>query len=100
MAPFYKFLRLLLPIALLALAAAIVPFKVFDSQGIERVERLKKELSDLKETNLHIQRENEVLRREINAFYADPEYVEKMARDELGMVGPSEYIYQFSDNLK
>ena len=100
MAPFYKFLRLLLPITLLALAAAIVPLKVFDSQGIERVERLKKELLDLKETNLHIQRENEVLRREINAFYADPEYVEKMARDELGMVGPDEYIYQFSDNLK
>jgi cell division protein FtsB len=90
-----RFMRYALPITLLLIAAIAVPLKVFDSRGLERVERLQRDLDELKEENRKIRRENEALQIEIRSFHSDPSYVEKIARDELGMVGPSEVIFQF-----
>lgn len=90
-----RFLQFSFLIALLAVAAVAVPLQVFDNQGIERVEQLASELEQLKEENRAIRRKNEAIRRQIRAFHADPEYVEKIAREELGMVGPNEVVYQF-----
>ncbi len=98
MATFVRFGRSALLISLLLLASIGVPLKVFDSKGLERVDRLQKELYTLKETNTRIKRENTALRNEIRAFHANPGYIEKVARDELGMVGPFEIIYQFPAN--
>jgi len=95
MGSFYRFARAALPISLLLLAAVAVPLKILDSEGLERVERLDRELEDLEASNRQLERENDALRREIHAFHSDPRYVEKIARDELGMVGPDEIIYQF-----
>jgi cell division protein FtsB len=94
----YKFLRTMLLVMLLFGAAILVPLKVFDPNGLPRVERLKKELDALNDANAKLRRENEALRMEIHAFHASPNYVEKVARDELGMVGPDEVIYQFPSN--
>ena len=77
------------------MAAVLVPLKVFDAKGFERVERLRAELTELNEANARLKRENETLRFEIQSFHANPDYIEKVARDELGMVGPDEVIYQF-----
>jgi cell division protein FtsB len=92
-----RFMRVALPAGLLLAAAIFVPLKIFDHKGLTRVERLQLELDDLDETNRRIERENEALRMQIHAFHSDPCYVEKIARDELGMVGPEEIIYQFPD---
>ena len=100
MASFSRFLRFLLPIALLLAAAIVVPLKLFSSQGLERVERLEQELQVLKENNRQLARENQTLLSEIRAFHSNPGYIEKVARDELGMVGPNEIIYQFPDEEK
>ena len=98
MATLTRFVRFALPIALLLTAAIGVPVKVLDSQGIERVKRLRKELETLEEDNAKMRRENEALKREIRSFHSDPSYIERVARDELGMVGPDEVIYQFPDS--
>ena len=95
MATFYSFFRTVLVVSLLLLAAVVVPFKVLDSNGIDRVERLRNELTELNAANAQLKRENETLSFEIHAFHANPDYVEKVARDELGMVGPHEIVYQF-----
>lgn len=100
MASLYRFLRVLLILGLLTIGAVTVPLKIFDSNGLDRVERLQKELSSLKEGGIAMKRENELLRGQIRAFYADPNYIEKVARDELGMVGPHEIVYQFSSSSK
>jgi cell division protein FtsB len=91
----HRFLRLAFLFALLMVAVITVPIKVFDHQGIERVEVLKRELEALKYSNQRIASDNEVLRRQIGAIHSDPEYIEKIARDELGMVQLDEVIYQF-----
>ena len=93
MASFYSFFRALLIILLLLLAAVVVPLKVFDPKGFERVERLRAELMELNEARL--KRENETLRFEIQSFHENPDFIEKVARDELGMVGPDEIVFQF-----
>ena len=86
---------MLLPLGLLLMASVVIPLKLWDGQGLDRVRRLERELEELKEGNAQIQRENDALRNEIRAFHSDPTYMEKVARDELGMVGENEIIYQF-----
>jgi cell division protein FtsB len=95
MASCYRFFRVVLISALLFVGAVVVPLKLFDANGFDRVERLERELSGLKDADVSLKRENEILRGQIRAFHADPNYIEKVARDELGMVGPSEVVYQF-----
>jgi cell division protein FtsB len=95
-----RFARYALPLALLLLAAVLVPLKVFDSSGLDRVRRLTVELQSIEEANRLIRRENEALRQQIRAFHSDPGYVEKIARDELGLIGPSEVVYQFPDDAE
>jgi cell division protein FtsB len=92
-----RFARIAVPAALLLAAAIAVPIKLFDRDGYERVDRLRRELARIEEANRALDRENESLRLQIQAFHSDPEYVEKVARDELGMVGPDEVIYQFPE---
>ena len=95
MALVLKFVRVVLLISLLFGAAILVPLKIFDANGLPRVERLQRELDSINDANSKLRRENEALRLEIHAFHANPNYIEKVARDELGMVGPDEVIYQF-----
>ena len=95
-----RFARIAIPAALLLAAAIFVPIKLFDQRGFERVEKLERDLAQIEETNRALDRENESLRLQIRAFHSDPEYIEKVARDELGMVGPDESIYQFPEGDK
>jgi len=94
---FIRVIKFALPIAALLLAAVAVPLKVFDANGVDRISRLRQEIDELKEGNKVIRRENESLRNQIRLFHADPRYVEKVARDELGMVAPDEMVFQFPD---
>jgi cell division protein FtsB len=93
-----RFARIAIPAALLLAAAILVPIKLFDQRGYVRVEKLRHELAQIEETNRGLERENDSLRHQIQAFHSDPEYIEKVARDELGMVGPDEIIYQFPES--
>jgi cell division protein FtsB len=95
-----RFARIAIPAALLLAAAILVPMKLLDQRGYERVEKLQRELAQIEEANRALDRENESLRLQIRAFHSDPEYIEKVARDELGMVGPDETIYQFPESDK
>jgi cell division protein FtsB len=97
MGPLGRFAKIAIPAALVVTAAIFVPVKLLDDRGFERVERLRGELDRLEDANRSISRENESLREQIRAFHSDPERVEKVARDELGMVAPDEIIYQFPE---
>jgi cell division protein FtsB len=97
MASFSRFMRSFVLITLLLAASIAVPLQVFGPQGIDRVARLQEEFETLEEHNKQIARENQAIRSEIGAFHANPEYIEKVARDELGMVCQDEIIYQFPE---
>lgn len=85
------------------LAAVVVIFFLvitFGNQGLVDVYSLKKERDRLEEKNRCLKKENAGLRRTIDRLIHDPEYVESVAREELGMVGGDEIIYHFKTKAK
>jgi cell division protein FtsB len=46
-------------------------------------------------SNLELQDKNRTLYRSIQRLKYDPEFIENIARSELGMVGKDEVVYQF-----
>jgi cell division protein FtsB len=49
----------------------------------------------LDRSNLELQKKNRALYRNIQRLKHDPEFIEDIARSELGMVGKDEVVYQF-----
>ena len=81
----------------LAFWAAIVsvPLAILDEQGLPRYRALKAELSEVRRVNERMRRDVEDLQREVAALRTDPEAIERIARDELGMVRDDEILFQF-----
>jgi cell division protein FtsB len=52
---------------------------------------------DLKNRIEALQRENEKLRQQITKLEGDPAEVERLAREQLGLVKPGEVVYEFVD---
>ncbi|MGB5809534.1 MAG: septum formation initiator family protein [Polyangiales bacterium] len=85
----------LLPFLLMVMAIMTVPTLVLDEQGLPRFRSLKDELEELRGSNAELVHEIATLKNEIDALRADTDYVERIARDELGMVRPEEFVFQF-----
>lgn len=85
----------LLPFSLMVMAIMTVPTLVLDEQGLPRYRRMRTEVADLREANQELVREIAQLKSEIEALRADPSYIERIARDELGMVREEEIVFQF-----
>lgn len=85
----------LLPFLLMVMAVMTVPTLVLDEQGLPRYRNLRSELRELRASNEDLVREIATLKGEIEALRTDPAYVERIARDELGMVRDEELVFQF-----
>jgi cell division protein FtsB len=85
----------LLPFGLLVTAVVAVPLHIFDEEGLPRYRALHEELRQVREKNDRIRREVRELKREVRAVKNDPEAIERIARDELGMIRDDEIIFQF-----
>ena len=79
----------------LLLSSIVLAIALFRPGGVlevyqlsERVEATKEEISALGE-------ENAELRGEIETLRGDPRTLERIARDELGLVKPGETVYEF-----
>lgn len=79
----------------MVMAIMTVPTLVLDEQGLPRYRRLRKEVAELRGANEELVREIAGLKAEIEALRGDPSYVERIARDELGMVRADEVVFQF-----
>ena len=64
-------------------------------RGALHLWRLRGEKARLDEQNYRLQKENEALRRRVQAIRTDDDYLEKLAREELNMARPGEIIYRF-----
>lgn len=84
-----------LPLGLLVVAVVLVPVRMFEPEGLPRYRALKTELAAAKAENARIQREVGELSREVESLRSDPHAVERVARDELGMVRADELVFQF-----
>jgi cell division protein FtsB len=80
---------------MLALATVAVPVLVLQPEGLPRLRGLQRELDQVETENDELKRDVGRLRVEVKQLRDDPAAVERIARDELGMVRKSEVVFQF-----
>jgi cell division protein FtsB len=68
---------------------------VLAPEGLPRLNGLQRELADVNADNQELRRDLARLRIEVRRMRDDPAAVERIARDELGMVRKSEVVFQF-----
>ncbi len=70
-------------------------FALLGGRGIMQIYQLKEERNRIQESNARLQEENRKLAEKINRLRTNKEEVEKVAREELGLVKKGEIVYQF-----
>jgi cell division protein FtsB len=68
---------------------------VWGDRGLLAMWRKHHELDVLAREIETIEQENAVLTREMQRLRKDPQYIEKIAREELGLVRPGEIVFEF-----
>ncbi len=83
-----------LPLGILAIAVIGVPVLVFEPQGLPRLRSLERDLEQVEAENRSAEREIARLRNQVKLLKDDLATVEKVARQELGLVRKSEIVLQ------
>ena len=87
----------LLPLGLLIFAIVFVALRIVEAEGLPRYRALRVELQETRRSNERTRREIIELQSRVQHLRNDPEAVERLARDELGMLQSDEIVFQFSD---
>ncbi len=67
---------------------------ILGERGLHDLTKIKKDRDVLVEKNEKIDQENSILYKQIVRLKNDPKFIENVAREELGMVGEDEIIYE------
>ena len=84
-----------LPMSLLVLVMIAVPVMASQPEGVPRYRSLRHELKQLKDNNDKLRVEIADREREVQLLRTDLGTIEKIAREELGMVKQGEVVLQF-----
>lgn len=84
-----------LPLFVLTVALIGVPILIFSPEGLPRLRGLERELAEVEEDTAVLRREIETLRGKVARLRDDPTAVERIARDDLGLVRQTEVVFQF-----
>ncbi len=86
-----------LPLGILLAAVVSVPLMMFSPTGLRRLSSLEAERSRTEDEVRRLTHEIRRLRAEVERIKGDPAAVERVARDQLGLVRRTEVVYQFRD---
>ena len=78
--------------AILFISLLLLSF--FGNKGFFDLLELKREKHTLAENNFKVSEKNFVLSREVHRLKNDPEFIEDIARKELGVIGKNEIIFK------
>jgi cell division protein FtsB len=95
MSRFTLVLERVLPLAILVVAVIGAPVMIFSPEGLPRLRGLERELAQVEEETAELGREIEALRGRVQRLRDDPTAVERIARDNLGMLRQTEVVFQF-----
>jgi cell division protein FtsB len=84
-----------LPLAVLTISAIAVPVLLLEPQGLPRMRGLEKELAGVQAENADLRRDVARLHAEVRELREEPVAVERIAREQLGLVRKSEIVFQF-----
>jgi len=77
------------------LLVLLLGFALFGDKGVLRLVKAYQQKQQLQQQVEQLQQENQQLKAEIEALQHDPQTIERLARQELGMVREDEIVYQF-----
>lgn len=86
------------PLIVIGFILFILLYAFFGERGLRKVFNLKKELRIIESYNQSLREENDVLKETVYLLRNDKKYIEKIAREELGLVRSEELIYLFKNN--
>ncbi|MDD5223498.1 MAG: septum formation initiator family protein [bacterium] len=75
----------------------VVIYGILGDQGFFHLHRLKLELSGLQQKIVAVEADNARLRQEIGHLKTDPVYIERLARQDLGMLKENEVLFLFRE---
>ncbi len=84
-----------LPLAVLMLSLVAVPILLLEPQGLPRMRALETELSGVEVENASLRGDVGRLRTDVKELRENPAAVERIAREQLGLVRKSEVVFQF-----
>jgi cell division protein FtsB len=79
-----------------SLLVAVALFTASGERGVFHLWRLWSEKKQLEEKTFLLQKENDALHERLSRIRHDDLYLEKIAREELGLVRPGEVVYRFA----
>ncbi len=85
----------LMVIFMVAVSLGILGVALFRDQGILDVLRLAEQVASMRADMNRLAEENTALQAEIGRLRNDPDEVERIARDVLGLVRPGDTVYEF-----
>jgi cell division protein FtsB len=83
----------------LALFALLV-HDIFGPHGFIAMRRTQKEIEQVRDDIGRINDENKSLAGQVNSLKTDPQAIERIAREEMGLARPGELIYKLPDSAK
>ncbi len=86
-----------LPLSVLGLALISVPVLIFSPTGLSRLEALREERQKAEHEVSKLSSDVAELRAEVERIKRDPAAVERVARDELGLIRQTEVVFQFRE---
>jgi cell division protein FtsB len=87
----------LVPFGLLVFTVMSLSLRILSEEGLPRYRKLRAQLAHIEHENDTLNREIRRLTRDVRGLSRDPEAVERIARDELGLLREGEVLFQFSE---
>jgi len=78
----------------MAFIVTLAVLAITGEHGLFHLLKLRDEQRNLERIAFHLQQNNEQLRHRIAQLQTDDRYIERVARDRLGLVRPGEIVYR------
>ncbi len=89
--------RKLIVAAAVLFALYLIANFIFGEMGVIKYYRMKSQYNSLTRDISTLKQENAKLAREVRALKSDPNHIEQIARDKLGLARPGEIVYYYDE---
>ena len=86
----------LMPFGLVVFAMLSVPLRILSEDGLPRYRRLQDQLTRMRRDNVALTEEIGRLKQDVDRLLHDPNTIERIARDELGLIEKGEVLFEFA----
>ena len=86
-----------LPLGIMCIALVSVPVMMISPSGVRRLTSLREERARADAEISKLSQEIRELRADVQRLKSDPAAIERVARDELGLVRQTELVFQFKN---